>query len=737
MHAITRLSSSFKGGYIYNTLRLVLVLAVFGALSAAFGQTYDAYQGYSGTQNPNGVWTYGWSTALGGALTVYPNSFVSEGATNWSDYSIESSGDPNVVGVPADDVGKDVPADTMAFSPGPENQFSSCRFTAPAAGVYNIQASFTALGTGAPHVYILHNGASLDDQLLTQGVLWSGSASSVSLAQGDTVDVVIGVGLDGFFASDETTFTFDVTLVSATNPPPPPPQTGPVYAAGAGFSGTQNPNGVWTYAWSTNLAGPLTPYPDAELVGTATNWLDTSIEGSGDPNIAFNPPNAPAGEFPPNIMAFAPGPGSQFSHLLFTAPAAGTYTVQGTFSATSFGEPHVYILKNGVDIADGLLSVGSPWSPTASDVSLALGDTIDTVIGVGPDGNYLDDEAIFNLTITEGAPTLSGTLAKGLYTGLLTGTSGPGDFDGLLVAHVQATGAFTAVLNFGGKRLPFSGIFSSSSTWSGTVNLKSGAVLTLAFGFDSKGKLTGTVTDGSASFLVTAGIVSNKVSAAGTYPFTITPGSAANVPDGTGYGFMFVRTSGAATLVGQLSDGTGFTSASMVTSGSSVPVYANPYGLPGGGLAGTIYFQAVPHVSDCSGTLYWTRPVTQAAVPYADGFAASASLLADQLNPVITGLNKGHDRDQVSLVASGADLSGNFSATVTLSPRGGVTSILAGAAPDVQITIDLLTDSFYGSLVDSTTHVTRDFAGVLLPENRTGAGYFLSNGLSGSVNISY
>ena len=53
------------------------------------------------------------------------------------------------------------------------------------------------------------------------------------------------------------------------------------------------------------------------------------------------------------------------------------------------------------------------------------------------------------------------------------------------------------------------------------------------------------------------------------------------------------------------------------------------------------------------------------------------------------------------------------------------------------VLIDLLTDSFYGSLVDSTTHVTRDFAGVLLPENRTGAGYFLSNGLSGSVNISY
>jgi hypothetical protein len=289
------------------------------------------------------------------------------------------------------------------------------------------------------------------------------------------------------------------------------------------------------------------------------------------------------------------------------------------------------------------------------------------------------------------------------------------------------------VLNFEGKRLPFNGTFNISSVWSGVLKVSNTKELAVTLGFDTDGNLTGTIKEGNSSFLVSAGIVTKKLPTLGVYPFTIATSPAANVPGGTGYGFLYVRASGAATLTGQLADGTGFTSASLITSGSAVPVFANPYGLNGGGLAGTLYFQSVPQVSDASGTLYWTRPVTQAAVPYADGFSTSTSLVADLLNPAISGLKKDH----VSLVASGADLASNFSTTVTLSPSGTVLPVLSGHATGVQLFLVPTANVFYGSFVDSTTHAARDFAGVLLTDGRSGAGYFISNGQSGSVNISY
>jgi hypothetical protein len=56
---------------------------------------------------------------------------------------------------------------------------------------------------------------------------------------------------------------------------------------------------------------------------------------------------------------------------------------------------------------------------------------------------------------------------------------------------------------------------------------------------------------------------------------------------------------------------------------------------------------------------------------------------------------------------------------------------------DLHLTIDSAADTFSGSFEDSTTHKTHSFAGMLLPKSRTGAGYFLSGGQSGSVNIGY
>jgi hypothetical protein len=709
-------------------LRLFLVLvAGLGAISTSFGQVYDAFAGFSGTQNPIGVWSYGWSTDLAGPLTVYPDTFAKEGGTNWTDFTIEASGDPNVAYVPVGDTGVDVPAGTMAFHPGPGNQFSHCRFTAPIAGVYNIAANFTSISYGGPHGYVLHNGVSLGDSLLAQGTPWSKSINSVTLAAGDTIDAVVGVGTDGFYSNDETTFSLTVTAAPSSPPPP-----GNVYDAKADFSFTKNPHGQWTYGWSVNIAGPLTVYGDPFTVNGIEFWGDNSIEELNDPHVGYSPLDEVNSNILPHTMVMHPGPGNQFTHCIWTAPTAGMYQITSSFTSLSYGGPHAYILQDGVTIGDSLLTQGVPWSASYNSVALAAGDTIEAVVGVGSDGVFFNDETQFSFTITGGA-TRTASFTPGVYRGLLTGASGPGGVGGAFTAHLQKDGQFTARLNFGGERVTLNGRLNGSSPYSTVVRLKDGTQLTVSLS-DVNGSLTGTVSDGSESFALSAAVESDTVSANGIYPFTISAsGGTGDVPQGTGFGFMYVEGGGAVSLVGQLGDGTSFSTASAITSGSSVSVYADPYGSAGGGVSGTLVFQDVPEVSDCAGTLTWIRPARGSSSPYAGGFTTSAQFVAARFDPAIDGLN----HDDASFVASGADLQANFTASVTLRSDGGAFSLFGGNATNVHLSILPGGDLFFGSFEDGTTHAMHAFTGVLLPKSRTGAGFFFSGGVSGSVNLGY
>jgi hypothetical protein len=196
---------------------------------------------------------------------------------------------------------------------------------------------------------------------------------------------------------------------------------------------------------------------------------------------------------------------------------------------------------------------------------------------------------------------------------------------------------------------------------------------------------------------------------------------------------MYVRPSGAVLIVGHLGDGAAFSTSSIITSGSSVPVYANLYNSTGGLLAGTLNFQDVPSVSDCAGTLFWSRPAIKSVSPYSAGFETSTQFTAAQFNPFISNLND----DDVSFVASGADLLAESSTSVTLHFLGGFLPSYQGGTANVRLMVGAIGDAFMGSFKDPVTNKMDPFVGVLLPKSRTGAGLFFSDGLSGSVNINY
>jgi hypothetical protein len=379
---------------------LLILCACLTAAGARADEVYDAKADFSGNKNPNGAWTYGWSSELTGPITPYPDKYLNTGGTAWIDKSIDVDSDPNVGFKLPSAPQTDTPPDCIAFHPGSANQFSHCQFTAPAAGLYSIKTSFTAVSSGRPHVYVLDNGVTLADSILSSQKTWGQNFDSVKLAKGDTVDVVIGVGPSNSYANDETLFSFSISR--------PAPPTGPVYDAKADFSGSKNPNGAWTYGWSADLTGPITPYHDKFLDSGGTTWIDKSIAVSTDPNVGSKSPSAQQTDTPSDCIAFHPGPGNQFSHCRFTAPSAGVYNIQASFTAISYGDPHVYLMHNGVTMDDNYLGQNVPWDRSFKKVSLAEGDTIDAVIGAGRNNSYANDETLFSLTITKSAlPTNS------------------------------------------------------------------------------------------------------------------------------------------------------------------------------------------------------------------------------------------------------------------------------------------------------------------------------------------
>lgn len=73
-------------------IRLAAVLVGVGSTMGAFAQIYNFRSDFSITNgNPNGAWTYGWQTGLGGAFTAYADSLDNGSHTLW--YTTGMSGD--------------------------------------------------------------------------------------------------------------------------------------------------------------------------------------------------------------------------------------------------------------------------------------------------------------------------------------------------------------------------------------------------------------------------------------------------------------------------------------------------------------------------------------------------------------------------------------------------------------------------------------------------------------------
>jgi hypothetical protein len=189
--------------------------------------TFDPAADFSATANPNGVWSYGWSTELGSSFmldAVRGDTFLGTSDFHWWAGENITDADPghfplvghNSTGALFDSAGLIVPAGQLTLHPGPNGEYAVLRFTASVAGSYSISAKFLRLDVGCgttTDVHVLSGGRSVFDGVVNNACAEVSMQSVKTLAASDTIDFAVGFGTGSYFC-DTTGLNATITLMS-------------------------------------------------------------------------------------------------------------------------------------------------------------------------------------------------------------------------------------------------------------------------------------------------------------------------------------------------------------------------------------------------------------------------------------------------------------------------------------------------------------------------------------------
>jgi hypothetical protein len=141
--------------------------------------------------------------------------------------------------------GFDVGPQQVVMHPGPHGEYSVARWTAPAADLYDVSATFQGLPRAGPisapatvDVHVMQQEKPIFSSRLNCGGSNANDASfskkGIDVGKGQTIDFVVGFG-NGNFGSDSTGLSATIASGSAR------------YDVASDFSADQNPAGAWSY----------------------------------------------------------------------------------------------------------------------------------------------------------------------------------------------------------------------------------------------------------------------------------------------------------------------------------------------------------------------------------------------------------------------------------------------------------------------------------------------------------
>jgi hypothetical protein len=159
-----------------------------------------------------------------------------------------------------------------------------------------------------------------------------------------------------------------------------------------GFSTQSNPNGVWSYGYSSGFTDPITLYDQTAQNGIngpdAQYWLSSTVNNGDSPAAEYNDGPAYSDgnvQFSADEFVLVAGIDGQYSDLIFTAPADGTYSLVSNFQGDQTGIGTVVgVVVNGAVVFSSSVTALGQNVPYDTTVSLAAGNTV--VFSVGPGG---------------------------------------------------------------------------------------------------------------------------------------------------------------------------------------------------------------------------------------------------------------------------------------------------------------------------------------------------------------
>jgi len=171
--------------------------------------TYDVAADFSATNNPNGVWSYGWSSTLTSAFNLYLNHGIFDDAIPvdvWAGSNFPYSPNVSHNGTENPITHPTIIWQPGQFSlhPGDSGEYSYARWTAPNAGTFDIDAMFTGIDRTTTDVHVLHNGISLFDGLVNGLDNTSSFSTTVRVGRSDIIDFAVGYGVNQSHTSDTT-----------------------------------------------------------------------------------------------------------------------------------------------------------------------------------------------------------------------------------------------------------------------------------------------------------------------------------------------------------------------------------------------------------------------------------------------------------------------------------------------------------------------------------------------------
>ena len=193
---------------------LSLVLMYSGSSTVQGQLIHDANADFvPNVSNPNGVWSYGYTTVLGGSFVQHLEYATSSNGFAW--LTNQSLGAPSFGKITNFAQNGIQPGQTFLHG-GPGGEFAVLRFTAQTSNIYNLFAEYFTGDSGNTDAHILLNSNVVSQLFQTPSTTGGGtfSQNGLSLASGDTVDFSLGTGGDGFsFDSTPMNMIFSTSAV--------------------------------------------------------------------------------------------------------------------------------------------------------------------------------------------------------------------------------------------------------------------------------------------------------------------------------------------------------------------------------------------------------------------------------------------------------------------------------------------------------------------------------------------